>query len=480
MGGETLHVEATWTPPPPVISGRVDITCERGKLSIAIFRPEGRGKPADISTVDEAVAGWPLDARDENIVAGSVRSPDGKPRVFATMSPSGDVPDDSPVAVKIGADDFAAWLIPWAPDANVEVDAVKKLLADAGVKVGVDEALLAQLAGRPLARPVQIASGRKPVDGVDAKPEFVIEQLATAHGPTVGEGGRVDFRDIGGLPTVQAGDVLIRKIEAIPAQNGFTVRGTTLPAKEPKDLDLKRLAGQNTVLDESGKVLTAKISGLASRVGERVAVMPLYSISGDVDFNTGNIDFEGNLAVSGGVKTGFKVKVSGAITVGGTIEAAQVEAGGDITVNGGIVGQGEGVVRAGGSITARFVEAAELHAGGPITVGGEIRQSNVISEHSVTVGGAGRIVGGLVRGKDHVEAKLLGSPSGTPTSVQAGWGEELRVDADAKPRAPRIAVGQEVNVGVVITVAGATQRITHASPGGVWREAEGKIQYSAS
>ncbi len=151
-----------------------------------------------------------------------------------------------------------------------------------------------------------------------------------------------------------------------------------------------------------------------------------------------------------------------------------------VTILGGIVGQGEAVIRAGGAVTARFVEQAEIHAGGPVTVGSEIRQSTVISEASVTVAGAGRIVGGLVRGRDFVEAKVLGSPSGSQTTVQAGWGEELAVEVDEKPRIPRVVAKNEVNSGVTITVGGATQRITSPGPGGVWREHEGKIQYSAA
>jgi uncharacterized protein (DUF342 family) len=208
--------------------------------------------------------------------------------------------------------------------------------------------------------------------------------------------------------------------------------------------------------------------------------MPIYSVQGDVDFNTGNLDFEGNIMVSGGVKPGFRLRASGNIQIGGTVEAAQVEAGGDIQVNGGIVGQGEAMVRAGGNIAARFVEAAELHAKGQILIGSEIRGSTCISEDRVIVAGAGRIVGGQVRGKESVEARVLGSTSATPTSVQAGWGEEMTVEDMDSKRIPKVIATQEVNASVVVTVAGATERFTHTHTGGVWRNKDGKIQYSSS
>ena len=45
---------------------------------------------------------------------------------------------------------------------------------------------------------------------------------------------------------------------------------------------------------------------------------------------------------------------------------------------------------------------------------------------------------------------------------------------------PFVAFRNEVQPGVVITVAGATQRFTRNSVGGVWREKEGKLLYSAN
>ena len=199
-----------------------------------------------------------------------------------------------------------------------------------------------------------------------------------------------------------------------------------------------------------------------------------------MDFETGNVDFEGNIMISGGVKPGFKLRASGTVQIGGAIEGAIVEAGSDITVAGGIVGRGEAVVRSGGAITARFVEQAELHAAGPIKVGSEIRLSTAISEKSIIVSGQGRIVGGTVRARDLVEAKVLGSPAATPTSVQVGYGEEMEVEIGQQhTHTCRISVSGEVNGGVTMVVWGAAERFSRVHPGGVWREKDGKVEYSA-
>jgi hypothetical protein len=251
-------------------------------------------------------------------------------------------------------------------------------------------------------------------------------------------------------------------------------------AKPVKGFDLKRLAGQNVRVSDDGDALIATAGGLPSRLGERVAVMPIYSVQGDVDFTTGNLDFEGNIMVTGGVRPGFRLRASGGIQIGGTVEAAHVEAGGDVTVNSGIVGHGKAVIRAGGAITARFVEAAELHAGGQILVASELRQTTAVSEDRIIVAGPGRIVGGHVRGRESVEAKVIGSSSGTPTSVQAGWGEEMTVEDMSPKRVPKVIAANQVNAGVILTVAGASERFTHPHSGGVWRTRDGKLQYSSS
>lgn len=485
LGGEILEVETKWVPPPPPppsTPGRVEISCVRGKLSLAVFRPKGPGRAADIQALEALIEGWPLDARDEGVIAVALRAGDEQPRIFATMAPSVKPDDSAPVAVRVASDDATAWLIPWNPE-PVTDEAIREALAAAKVESGVDEALVQSVVGQPMTAPKVIARGKPAKDGVDARPDYVFQSLSgdDAQKPAVDASGRVDFREMGGNPlSVQPGDVLVRKVPLVPAEDGFTVRGKSLPAKPAKDLDLKKLAGQNTQVSEDGMEIHATTSGLAGRVGERIVVMPIRTVEGDVDFKTGNVYFEGNLQVRGGVKPGFKVSATGNVQIGAAVEAAQIEAGGDVVVNAGIIGQGECQIKAGGGVTARFIESAEIHAGGPVVVASEIRQSTVISEKSVTVGGAGRIVGGLVRGRDFVEAKVGGTTSSTPTTIQAGWGEQLDVEVADASRTPKVILRNEVHGGLLITVAGASQRFTHGTTGGVWREKEGKLIYSAN
>ncbi|NDE75016.1 MAG: DUF342 domain-containing protein [Proteobacteria bacterium] len=223
---------------------------------------------------------------------------------------------------------------------------------------------------------------------------------------------------------------------------------------------------------------SASTSGSGSWIGDRVSVLPLTSISGNVDFSTGNVRVEGDVSISGTITTDFVVEATGNITVLGAIEGATVIAGGSVTINGGFVGQERGTITAGGSVTARFMEHATVHAGGPVVVGFEIRQCTVISEASVSVGGGrgpGRITGGLVRAKHSVDAAEVGAENGVSTKVQAGWGKELDAEVSEIHVPPRVTVRQTVHPGVDITVGGAVDHVTSNRAGGSWKDVDGKI-----
>ena len=75
----------------------------------------------------------------------------------------------------------------------------------------------------------------------------------------------------------------------------------------------------------------------------------MADIPGDVDFSVGNISFGGDVNIHKSVLDLFRVTSQTNITIGGTIEAAEVHAGQNLIVRGGIVGKDNAhVVRAAG------------------------------------------------------------------------------------------------------------------------------------
>src|SRR5690606_15317621 len=121
-----------------------------------------------------------------------------------------------------------------------------------------------------------------------------------------------------------------------------------------------------------------------------------YVVPGDVDFSTGNIDFIGSVKVMGSVRNGFSVKAAGNVEIMGRLEGGFINTGGNIVVKEGIVGQGKGNIKAGGSVYARFLENAQVEARKDVLVGDSIMHSTVRAGGKIVVNGKkGKIVGGL-------------------------------------------------------------------------------------
>jgi uncharacterized protein (DUF342 family) len=123
------------------------------------------------------------------------------------------------------------------------------------------------------------------------------------------------------------------------------------------------------------------------------------------------------------------------VEIKGLVEAADVTAGGDVTVQGGVIMSGENTVRAGGSVAAKFLQNVVVRAGGDVVTQGEITQCDILCRGMVTVnGGHGNVAGGVVRCRTGLLAKELGSDTGVSTRI------EILVEG---PRTPELSARKE-------------------------------------
>ena len=80
--------------------------------------------------------------------------------------------------------------------------------------------------------------------------------------------------------------------------------------------------GNNIAISEDKLSLIANINGCLFIKSGVLHVDDVYQIRGDVDFHTGNIDFNGDVIIGGDVKSGFKIISKGNIYVNGTVESS--------------------------------------------------------------------------------------------------------------------------------------------------------------
>jgi len=127
-------------------------------------------------------------------------------------------------------------------------------------------------------------------------------------------------------------------------------------------------AGNGVRKTENGKEFFAEVNGSIMLNRTIIEVVNTYVVNGDVDYSTGNIQFNGNVVINGTVPDGFEVKADGDIVVMKIVESARLEAGRDIIIKGGVQGKGKGLVSAGRDVRVGYAQNARMEAEGNIYI----------------------------------------------------------------------------------------------------------------
>ena len=320
---------------------------------------------------------------------------------------------------------------------------VGHLLELAEVCYGIDEPAIAilcekQRQGLPVEFATPIARGAKPQPGRDGHFEFYVD-VEFKPGLFRAD-GTVDFKQLNMAPLVDKGQPLGALHPSVPGVVGRDVGGRQIAADPVCELMLD-VGEQVAVVQQEDRPdrYVAEIEGELVMVDHRdrtppalgLAVHEKLVVRGDVDYATGNIDFPGSVEVRGTVRAGFAVRAEGNVTVAGQIEdKAVVECGGNVAVEQGISGAGARV-QAKGLVVAKYINAARIEAGGDLQVAEYIYNASVRTDGCVNVIGrsggeqSGAIVGGKVIAGRRVRAQRIGSEAGDPTQVVAGFDSEL-------------------------------------------------------
>lgn len=308
---------------------------------------------------------------------------------------------------------------------RITPEQIKRAIQEKGITYGIDEDVMREIYNqRRNNYKYFFAKGKKPIAGENAyiKYEFDVETLNKLQ-PTLREDGSADLKDLNIIHNVAEGQVLAIKVKAGEGTPGINVLGERAQARPGKDVRLP--AGKNTKVLEDGITIVAQIEGQVEYDQHNIYISPTFFVKEDVDSSTGNIDFVGNVVVNGIVHSGFSIKAGGNVEVRGYVEAAKIEAGGDIILHHGVQGSDKGLLEAEGNIIAKFVQNSELHAGGDI-ITEAILHSEVSANGDVFVQkGKGTIVGGTIVTGKKIIANTVGSTMATVTNIQIGVSKEL-------------------------------------------------------
>ncbi len=285
-------------------------------------------------------------------------------------------------------------------------------------KKQIEESLRAIDASRPKVTRLEVAKGKEAVNGYE---EYFIPLISIdKKAGRMLHDGRIDFREVGSIVEVVKEQEILRRIPPEKPVDGFNIYGEQITAvMEKKDGYLK---GDNIVRSlHDENIFLSSIDGCLNVENKKISVLPYAIIKGNVDYESGNIDFRGSILVKGSVLSGFTVKAGGNVIVEKSVDDAFVETGGDLTIKMGVVGKGSTKIVCGGKLKTTYILNSSVEAMGEIEVEDSIINSRVFSNDRIVVTAShGKIMGGEVTARYEVVANVIGNPQESGTTITVG------------------------------------------------------------
>lgn len=257
----------------------------------------------------------------------------------------------------------------------------------------------------------RVARGIKPIQGQDAKLEFFFNIDYLKAGGLDAD-GNIDFKERGEIPNVEEGTVLAEKTPMVLSRMGQNIYGDEVATLSGEDIPLR--FGKGAKLSEDGLKILAEVSGYPKYSLSGVIFVHNEYTTGDVDYETGHIEYDGNVNIKGCIKSGFKVRGNDIKAI--ELDGGIVEADGDLVVTGGI---NEGKIYARGNVFAKFIHNSEIFCMGNVQVSKEIVDSKIESGGSCVIEN-GKLISSKIIAKMGVGARNIGTEMAGPSVIKVG------------------------------------------------------------
>lgn len=262
-------------------------------------------------------------------------------------------------------------------------------------------------------KPFVVAKGILPEFPQDSSVTYFFETQFKQAGKVMPDGS-IDFRDRGDIPFAKKETLLAQKTLSVPGKPGTDISGAQIPV--PEAVDKVFVSGPGTCFSEDQLKIFADADGQPHLDAKgTVSVFSELSIDGDVDYNTGNIHFEGNIIVRGNIKEGFKVK--GATLTVEQIEGAEIDLTGDLNVASGIIDAR--LIKVQGTVQAKYVNNSVIKAFGDLIVQKEIIDSEILLS-GACINETGVIIASDIKAKLGIQAGHIGTEISLPSTLKVG------------------------------------------------------------
>ncbi len=388
---------------------------------LRLYPAVGVGKQIDYDEINNYLTDKRIYDYDIRAVGQAITALHDRP-VEVKLTPVTVLPENEYVRITVSLDRMYAvgrFYPPSTHGQHMTVNEVMKSLTQSGVRYGIlKNNINSFFTNRKYCEDYLLARGTSAVEGKDAIITYNFNTDNTLK-PKLNEDGTVDFHQLDTISSINKGDILATLSPAVQGKAGMNVCGNAILPKKVVNRILRH--GRHIHLSEDGLIMYSDVSGHAVLTAGKVFVSDTYEVLANVDASTGDIVYEGNIAVKGNVITGYSITAKGDIIVNGVVEGALLVAGGQIILKRGMQGMNKGRMEAGSNIISKFIENAQVVAGGYVTTEA-ILHSKVSAKGDIVVGGRkGFITGGETHSGTTITVKNAGSTMGTNTLLEVGF-----------------------------------------------------------
>lgn len=192
----------------------------------------------------------------------------------------------------------------------------------------IEENIVNCTSSRDIDGNILVAKGIKAVNDTDDVVDFKFDINDTkmfAEDKT----GTVDFKSIGFVEAIEKGNIMAIKTPGEDGKDGINIYGKVVKKKTGSRIKLE--VGQGCHIREDNIVVAEK-SGKPNFMNKRFSVVDVHEVSSDVDLNTGNIKFTGDIIIHGNIKEGMLIESGNDVTALMNMENSKIDAKGNVTV----------------------------------------------------------------------------------------------------------------------------------------------------
>ncbi len=311
----------------------------------------------------------------------------------------------------ISDDKMAAWIYvipPFNGGEDIKEEDLKSILNKERVSTGImEEALKTVIKEQIYDQAVLVAKGILARNGIDGSIKDHYKRTLKLEFKE-DENGAVDYKKLNNIQSVKEGEVISTITLAVPGENGMTITGRPYPCSI-KGTNVPVPSGRNTVLTEDRTLLISQKTGHVTFANGKFQVDPILKINGNIDNSTGNLDYDGDILITGDVRNGFSVKATGRIDIRGSVEGAQITAIGAITIASGMSGNGRGALTSDSDVKCRYLEHCTVSAKGNVYAESIINSKIESGQDIIVTSGMGVIIGGSLLASNSINARIIGS-----------------------------------------------------------------------